>query len=96
MNCPVCRSELQALERQGIEIDVCSRCRGVWFDRGELDKLLERAAQHEQHQHQYSRRHDRDDDSGEYEAYNGRDQRRAMGHYPPQQRKSFWSRLFDD
>jgi len=42
--CPVCRSELMPSERQGIEIDGCPTCRGVWLDRGELDKIVERAA----------------------------------------------------
>lgn len=45
MLCPVCKTEaLQMAERQGIEIDYCPHCRGVWLDRGELDKLIERAA----------------------------------------------------
>jgi uncharacterized protein len=44
MNCPVCEVDLQMSERQGIEIDYCPKCRGVWLDRGELDKIIERAA----------------------------------------------------
>ncbi len=44
MNCPACQSELRITERQGIEIDYCPKCRGVWLDRGELDKIIERAA----------------------------------------------------
>ena len=44
MKCPVCKDvTLTMSERQGIEIDYCPQCRGVWLDRGELDKLLERA-----------------------------------------------------
>lgn len=42
--CPVCRVDLVMSERQGIEIDYCPKCRGVWLDRGELDKIIERAA----------------------------------------------------
>jgi uncharacterized protein len=45
MNCPVDGSELRITDRQGIEIDYCPQCRGVWLDRGELDKVLERSAQ---------------------------------------------------
>ena len=45
MKCPIDGSELLITERQGIEIDYCPRCRGVWLDRGELDKLIERAGQ---------------------------------------------------
>lgn len=45
MKCPVCKDVTLAVnDRQGIEIDHCPDCRGVWLDRGELDKLIERAA----------------------------------------------------
>ena len=43
MACPVCRVPLSMSDRQGIEIDYCPQCRGVWLDRGELDKILERS-----------------------------------------------------
>lgn len=42
--CPHCRVDLVMSERQGIEIDYCPKCRGVWLDRGELDKIIERSA----------------------------------------------------
>ena len=42
MNCPVDDTVLAISDRQGIEIDYCPQCRGVWLDRGELDKLIER------------------------------------------------------
>jgi len=41
--CPTCRVNLVMSERQGIEIDYCPQCRGVWLDRGELDKIIERS-----------------------------------------------------
>jgi uncharacterized protein len=44
MSCPVCRVPLSMSDRQGIEIDYCPQCRGVWLDRGELDKIIERSA----------------------------------------------------
>ncbi len=44
MSCPVCRVPLAMTDRQGIEIDYCPQCRGVWLDRGELDKIIERSA----------------------------------------------------
>lgn len=45
MKCPNCSdSTLVMAERQGVEIDYCPQCRGIWLDRGELDKLLDRAA----------------------------------------------------
>ena len=44
MNCPVCNSvNLVMADRQGIEIDYCPQCRGVWLDRGELDKIIDRS-----------------------------------------------------
>ena len=45
MKCPTCSdTPLVMAERQGVEIDYCPACRGIWLDRGELDKLLDRAA----------------------------------------------------
>jgi Zn-finger nucleic acid-binding protein/ribosomal protein L40E len=45
LNCPVCREvTLVMADRQGIEVDYCPNCRGVWLDRGELDKIIERVA----------------------------------------------------
>jgi uncharacterized protein len=45
MKCPVCpESTLSMSNREGIEIDYCPSCRGVWLDRGELDKIIERSA----------------------------------------------------
>jgi Zn-finger nucleic acid-binding protein len=48
MKCPVCNVELQIAVRAGIEIDYCPNCRGVWLDRGELDKIIERHVQETQ------------------------------------------------
>ena len=45
MKCPACPdTTLVMADRQGVEIDYCPACRGIWLDRGELDKLLDRAA----------------------------------------------------
>lgn len=45
MKCPVCTEpDLVMTDRQGVEIDYCPKCRGVWLDRGELDKIIERSA----------------------------------------------------
>ncbi len=43
MKCPVDDAPLTMSERSGIEIDYCPTCRGVWLDRGELDKLIDRS-----------------------------------------------------
>lgn len=45
MECPVCKNvQLMMSSREGIEIDYCAQCRGVWLDRGELDKIIDRSA----------------------------------------------------
>lgn len=45
MKCPHCDVDLVMSERQGVEIDYCPKCRGIWLDRGELDKIIERSMQ---------------------------------------------------
>lgn len=76
MKCPVCADvNLVMSERQGIEIDYCPQCRGVWLDRGELDKIIERSTvslgdeRHESREYDsrepYKYRH-RDDDEYYY------------------------------
>lgn len=44
MNCPVCNVPLVMSDRHNVEIDYCPQCRGVWLDRGELDKIIEKSA----------------------------------------------------
>jgi Zn-finger nucleic acid-binding protein len=45
MKCPTCNVNLVMTDRSGVEIDYCPDCRGVWLDRGELDKIIERSSQ---------------------------------------------------
>lgn len=62
MKCPSCADiTLTMSERQGVEIDYCPECRGVWLDRGELDKLIEKSGTHrpavdERHFHREKKR----------------------------------------
>ncbi len=44
MKCPVCNNLLTHVERAGVAIDLCPECQGMWLDRGELDKIIERSA----------------------------------------------------
>ena len=86
MLCPTDRTPLVMSERQGIEIDYCPTCRGVWLDRGELDKIIERsAAAPVAPPPQPDPRHHR-------EPYRDYDDRR---HHHPKRRKSFLEELFD-
>lgn len=54
MKCPVCNIDLVMSDRQGVEIDYCPQCRGVWLDRGELDKIIERSNQEMPKQERYN------------------------------------------
>lgn len=48
MKCPTCENVILVItERKGIEIDYCPQCRGIWLDRGELDKLINKSDEHE-------------------------------------------------
>ena len=52
MKCPVCKDiDLVMSERQGVEIDYCPSCRGVWLDRGELDKIIEKSSTYQSNNH---------------------------------------------
>jgi len=65
MKCPVDGETLVITERGGVEIDYCPKCRGVWLDRGELDKIIERSAapaRAEPQEHRRERLDDRSDD----------------------------------
>lgn len=63
MKCPNCEETLIMTERQGVEIDYCPKCRGVWLDKGELDKIIEKS-QGEMRQQNLDRFDDDDDDFG--------------------------------
>lgn len=55
MKCPVCENtELLLSERNGVEIDYCPNCRGIWLDRAELDKIIERSNTYEQKEQSYN------------------------------------------
>ena len=93
MDCPSCKtSNLLMTERLGIEIDYCPKCRGVWLDRGELDKIIERASdgpsesKTERPSAQYQSRHD--SDPGYHDSQRG-------GHYKKKKKEGFLSELFD-
>ncbi|MBK7443983.1 MAG: zf-TFIIB domain-containing protein [Chitinophagales bacterium] len=84
MKCPVCiDKDLLMTDRQGVEIDYCPTCRGVWLDRGELDKLIDRSGEgadsFKKSKHQL-------DESDNYK------QNKHPQHY---KKKSIWGEIFD-
>jgi hypothetical protein len=86
MLCPLCKEPLQTAERHGVEIDYCLKCRGVWLDRGELDKIIERAAQF----HAFGTHHE--SDFPQYDASKGQ---HATHRYPSKKKGSYLEELFD-
>ena len=96
MYCPVCKDkELVMSERQSIEIDYCPGCRGVWLDRGELDKIIQQSTQEmarasmppaasTRHQPEHQPAYRSGHHGSQYDDY-----RR------PKKKESFWQELFD-
>ena len=76
MKCPLCNVDLLMSERQGIEIDYCPQCRGVWLDRGELDKIIERSTPSAaEPARDYDERRDREYRSRDYDDRRDREHR---------------------
>lgn len=81
MKCPNCKEHnLVIAERKGVEIDHCPECRGVWLDRGELDKILEKSKEEES---AYMKENSRSQMASEYYQK------------PYKRRKSFLEEIFD-
>jgi len=83
MKCPVCSVDLVMSEKQSIEIDYCPKCRGIWLDRGELDKIIERSAPPQVRGYQEKQ-----------EVYRGKDDHHH-DEYKKHKHKSFLQELFD-
>ncbi|WGQ10403.1 zf-TFIIB domain-containing protein [Pedobacter gandavensis] len=111
MNCPSCQETLLMTVRNNVEIDYCPKCRGIWLDRGELDKLLafdqEKGGSTPDTQsfRQDHREQDRREQNFRQEGYRGQDQRgqdqrhqQGYGNHTngyPKKKKSFLEDLFD-
>ncbi|CNH32998.1 TFIIB-type zinc ribbon-containing protein [Yersinia mollaretii] len=89
MQCPVCKdTQLVMSERKSIEIDYCPNCRGVWLDRGELDKIIEKSVESAPAPAAaapYTDNRDRDRDRDHH----------GYSKSKPYKKKSFLSELFD-
>jgi uncharacterized protein len=91
MKCPSCPDSTLAMsDRQGVEIDYCSQCRGVWLDRGELDKLVERAAAPEPGRNTAS-----SPASSSRQDFVDSDYHEHGGRYPVRRKKSWLGEIFD-
>ena len=89
MNCPSCKIPLVMSERQGIEIDYCPQCRGIWLDRGELDKLIEKSNA-EENQQEFSAGASQQQQSPSYY-----EQKKNQEYYNRNKRKNWLNELFD-
>ena len=88
MKCPVCiEVDLLMSERNGIEIDYCPKCRGVWLDRGELDKIIANSESSKMSEKHGIYERDRKYERG-YE-------QKGYGYHKHKKKESFWSELFD-
>jgi uncharacterized protein len=85
MKCPNCNETLLMTERNNIEIDYCPACRGVWLDKGELDKIIDHASQNAYTESSHQ--------SEKYNAY--KKEKDEPGYRKPHQKRSFLSDLFD-
>ena len=102
MKCPVCKDvDLVMSERQGVEIDYCPSCRGVWLDRGELDKIIEKSSNYQQ-QNNHSAYAKHEDNRNSYNKYNNQQhhnnhyENRNQYHTPYKKKKEgFLSEIFD-
>ena len=101
MLCPTCKTVgLVMAECQGVEIDYCPECRGVWLDRGELDKIIEKSIQSEGSDMTPQFRHENDQPPsnwlrhGKTEHHDGHSQG-ANDYRQHGDRRSFWKDLFD-
>lgn len=89
MKCPNCNETLVMSERSGVEIDYCPSCRGVWLDRGELDKIIERSAEPAQNKPVHDTQHSYKDQR------HSEDYRRNDEYYKKKRKDSFLGDLFD-
>ncbi len=94
MPCPVCGVALVMSERQGVEIDYCPQCRGVWLDRGELDKIIERSSREVEPPQPPAQTYRPDRNSPQQQPHAGYQGHQGHQGYP-KRRKSFLEDLFD-
>jgi len=98
MTCPHCDVRLLVSERQGVEIDYCPQCRGVWLDRGELDKIVDRSHAEMVRSTDGARSGRTDSRSGDDGRDGHRDEPEGRDQAPPprdKERRSFLEDIFD-
>lgn len=92
MKCPHCNESLVMSEKKGVEIDYCPECRGVWLDRGELDKIIERSVSY--NNEEYSPKPTEHYPSKSQAPYH-KEHHYGHGDYKKHKKKSFLEDIFD-
>ena len=107
MKCPKCEMEMKVTDREGVEIDYCPQCRGVWLDRGELEKIVARTAVAEDHESDFYEDDEYRDERGrgrhgDHEDEEYRDVRGRGRHgdhddrnYRGRKREGFWGNIME-
>jgi Zn-finger nucleic acid-binding protein len=98
MNCPVCDERLRTVDKHGVEVDICPGCKGVWLDRGELEKIIEMVSSgysstpspQRQEQQRFESKHD---DHHDRESHQNRDIDPKTGR--PRKKGSWLGEIFD-
>lgn len=93
MKCPNCSETLVMADRNGVEIDYCPKCRGVWLDRGELDKIIERSSSFDTAPEPDKDRYYKEDKDRKY--YGKSDDHYSDPRYRHKKKKDFFGDLFD-
>lgn len=99
MNCPVCEGvRMREVEKSGIMIDICPDCKGVWLDRGELDKLMSGVREFRQEYERERETYTRPDAPSYPQRYDDDDDYKKHGHhgYPKHKKKKTVFDMFDD
>ncbi len=110
MNCPVCDAQLRTVNKHNIEVEICPDCKGVWLDRGELDKIIEIASgdateprveesreprgHREEDRHEHDRDRDRDRDERKHDDHGHRGKEEYDSRTGKPRKKSMLGEIF--
>ncbi|MER7251129.1 zf-TFIIB domain-containing protein [Kribbella sp. NPDC000426] len=96
LTCPKCRGEMRSYERNGVTVDQCGECRGIFLDRGELERLVDAELQYNSPSPQPRYEEKRYEEKKRYDDRRYDDDRRYGNQYPQRKKKkSFLEELFD-
>ncbi|RZU20364.1 hypothetical protein EV645_2596 [Kribbella rubisoli] len=95
LTCPKCRGEMRSYERNGVTVDQCGECRGIFLDRGELERLVDAELQYNSPSPQPRYEEKRYDEKKRYDDRRYDDDRRYGNQHSRKKKKSFLEELFD-